>query len=463
MKRFTHSTLSAIFISLALGACDSANNLEQPTCGDGVLDFDELCDDGNNINGDGCNEVCEEEACGNGALDGGEECDDGNNENGDDCNFDCTLSTCGNGAVDVGEVCYEPEDLNFIEGPRQAAIGQLDVGSPDIVLLSRQGNGEDKINILSQDNGGNYVVKSIIDLGFTTIPVSPVIADATGDGRNDIIYANSTSDRDSISILPNIGLGNFGAEIELGLGSEGVADIPSIVLAGDLDTPDGDTDIIALGIGASNLISLFKNNGGGNFSAPIEFELPGKPGSALLTDANGNGLQDLVVLLRFSDRSEVRFFFDIDFEQPNGGFAASSQIVGFTGKSMVGLASLTPRESDDLTGFASIDVSSDELVFKLFDGPSVTDGGFLPDFDFEGNSPSDLVAVDVDQDQLEDIVLTDGVEMVVLKNQGNTGEFTTFKLRNESFSDRDIIDGELNNDSIPDFLLSGHILMLSNP
>ena len=31
---------------------------EYPLCGNGVLDPDELCDDGNTENGDGCNSMC---------------------------------------------------------------------------------------------------------------------------------------------------------------------------------------------------------------------------------------------------------------------------------------------------------------------------------------------------------------------------------------------------------------------
>ena len=36
---------------------------------------DEICDDGNNVNGDGCSTTCRLESCGNGQLDTGEECD----------------------------------------------------------------------------------------------------------------------------------------------------------------------------------------------------------------------------------------------------------------------------------------------------------------------------------------------------------------------------------------------------
>ncbi|HJL16005.1 MAG TPA: DUF4215 domain-containing protein [Sandaracinaceae bacterium LLY-WYZ-13_1] len=79
------------------------------TCGDGSLDPDEVCDDGNTVSGDGCRADClSDETCGNGALDAavGEVCDDGNTSSGDGCSADCrSAEVCGNGVLDAGELC----------------------------------------------------------------------------------------------------------------------------------------------------------------------------------------------------------------------------------------------------------------------------------------------------------------------------------------------------------------------
>lgn len=60
-------------------------------CGDGVVDFGELCDDGNVASGDGCSEYCRSELCGNNVVDTafGEMCDDGNTVSGDGCSGIC--------------------------------------------------------------------------------------------------------------------------------------------------------------------------------------------------------------------------------------------------------------------------------------------------------------------------------------------------------------------------------------
>jgi cysteine-rich repeat protein len=94
---------------------------DKNTCGDAHLDPEkgEICDDGNNIDGDGCSADCSSnETCGNGKVDtaAGEICDDGNTKDGDGCSGDCkSFERCGDGHLDPskGEVC---DDGNNTDG-----------------------------------------------------------------------------------------------------------------------------------------------------------------------------------------------------------------------------------------------------------------------------------------------------------------------------------------------------------
>ncbi len=84
-------------------------------CGDGnVQEGVEACDDGNDDDTDDCTSACEPAACGDGFTQGGEECDDGD-DNGDSraCKSDCTAATCGDGDVWAGEEqCDDANDDN---------------------------------------------------------------------------------------------------------------------------------------------------------------------------------------------------------------------------------------------------------------------------------------------------------------------------------------------------------------
>jgi fibro-slime domain-containing protein len=107
-----------------------------PGCGNGTLDGDEECDDGNTSSGDGCSLACRLETgfvcptpgsacistvvCGDGKVGGKEACDDHNNSDGDGCSADCTkvepgwtcpapgvrcLPKCGDGVLTGWEEC----------------------------------------------------------------------------------------------------------------------------------------------------------------------------------------------------------------------------------------------------------------------------------------------------------------------------------------------------------------------
>ena len=87
---------------------------QDDSCGNGVLDPGEQCEDGNLVNGDGCDSNCTPTGCGNGVVTAGEQCDDGNLTAGDGCSATCTTEgVCGDGVVGPGEQC---DDGNLADG-----------------------------------------------------------------------------------------------------------------------------------------------------------------------------------------------------------------------------------------------------------------------------------------------------------------------------------------------------------
>jgi cysteine-rich repeat protein len=79
------------------------------TCGDGILDCGEGCDDSNTTGGDCCSATCQNEfVCGDSVICGTETCDDGNTTNGDGCNNLCHIEVpfCGDNMVNqTSEEC----------------------------------------------------------------------------------------------------------------------------------------------------------------------------------------------------------------------------------------------------------------------------------------------------------------------------------------------------------------------
>ena len=125
--RFADSSGACVLDSAApdtfMDCLDCVDGMCSPsTCGDGRVAENEVCDDGNLIDGDGCDSNCTVTACGNGILTDGEVCDDGNliRESCAEvdcrvCDADCTYFTHGRDGdqdevVDENDNC--PNDYN---------------------------------------------------------------------------------------------------------------------------------------------------------------------------------------------------------------------------------------------------------------------------------------------------------------------------------------------------------------
>jgi cysteine-rich repeat protein len=81
-----------------------------PYCGDGEVDPEEGCDDGNAIDTDACTNACQVATCGDGITRTGvEQCDDGNQTSGDCCSPSCTFESSATVCRPAAGVCDQAE------------------------------------------------------------------------------------------------------------------------------------------------------------------------------------------------------------------------------------------------------------------------------------------------------------------------------------------------------------------
>jgi cysteine-rich repeat protein len=147
MTRLASSVLGIFFIA-GVAACGGSNNATH-SCGDGIVNGTEECDDGNTISGDGCSSVCTTEVgkCGDGIIDvATESCDDGNRTPGDGCSANCqveTSATCGNGVVDSGEGCddHNTAASDGCSASCQVEAGYTCTGSPSVCTMGQSAAG----------------------------------------------------------------------------------------------------------------------------------------------------------------------------------------------------------------------------------------------------------------------------------------------------------------------------------
>jgi cysteine-rich repeat protein len=90
----TMSNCDAVSLTIS-GVQVALTRIRSTYCGDGATQPpEESCDDGNFVNGDGCNVACAAGICGNGIVEGDEQCDDGNAVSGDGCSALCAFEGC---------------------------------------------------------------------------------------------------------------------------------------------------------------------------------------------------------------------------------------------------------------------------------------------------------------------------------------------------------------------------------
>jgi cysteine-rich repeat protein len=107
--------------------------LGSPSCGNGMTDPGEQCDDGDLDDCDGCDGNCTVTACGNGVLCAPEQCDDGNLMGADGCEADCTLSAyrlLSGKSLLVKDAAGDPTLRRIVFLSRDAAIAAPAPGTP---------------------------------------------------------------------------------------------------------------------------------------------------------------------------------------------------------------------------------------------------------------------------------------------------------------------------------------------
>ncbi len=225
--------------------------------------------------------------CGNGIIEGIELCDDANVKNGDGCN-----ATCGPDLA-KGALTLVAADVN------------LD-GSTDLVAVDR------RASLYVMLGNGNAAFSSIRLLGKVRKGTTAAVADFTNDDIVDIAYVPKGGRDGSLIVLANDGTGGLTAN-HLALGTF----FGGPLLAGDFDR-NGANDLVTVKRGSRGGLVALYNDGLGSFRLTPPRSVPGKGAALAAADLNEDGWLD--VLATFGTRSRALYLFagtsSGEFENP---------------------------------------------------------------------------------------------------------------------------------------------------
>jgi len=268
-----------------------------------------------------------------------------------------TLTVSGTGFTSSAVVNWNgsPRTTTFLSATKlSASILAADIASAStaIITVTNPGIGGGTSNTLTFQVANSTVglafQDSVIASGFAnTGLLPPVIGDFNGDGKQDIVVADSTSD--TVNILFGNGDGTFQAPVSLQVVPTG--DHLLDLAAGDVNG-DGKLDLIASYFDSSVTPviigkSVVIQNGDGTFQSPkLSPNFPnGTP--AVVADVNGDGKPDIVaacgrgICVGLGDDSGT-FSPSVVFTSPvntNGGPSVASLAVGdFNGDGKLDIA-----------------------------------------------------------------------------------------------------------------------------
>ena len=162
-------------------------------------------------------------------------------------------------------------------------------GWPDLITANNSGK---SLSVLTNNGTGGFVLASTLSLGSPSAPQSVAAADFDGDGRLDLVCANSLSA--SFTVWSNSGGGIFVSNTSFNTGTAGM-NVPTWVTTVDVNG-DGKPDILGVCNNSGTYLNVWTNNGTGGFaSAPVPYISSGIS-CVTAADVNGDGKPDLILL-----------------------------------------------------------------------------------------------------------------------------------------------------------------------
>ena len=146
-------------------------------------------------------------------------------------------------------------------------------------------NGSRALTVVTNDGSGGFAIASTIAMGLSTYPISVTAADVNGDGKVDLITANSGDN--TLSVFTNNGSGGFVLAFSPGVGNN-----PWSVKAADVNG-DGKLELISANQG-DNTLTILTNSGSSGFATAGTYAVGSGPHCVTAVDVNGDGKLDLI-------------------------------------------------------------------------------------------------------------------------------------------------------------------------
>ena len=290
-------------------------------------------------------------------------------------------------------------------------------GKTDMVVANSGSNG-----ISVRLGNGDGTLGDRTDIVTGNGPTSVAVADVNGDGKPDVVVTNRYDM--TLSVLLGHGDGTFGPGVLFDTGWDA-----SCVAIADVNR-DGFPDLAVVNYG-NWTVSVMLGRGDGTFGARSDFDTGINPQFVAIGDLDGDGVPDLAVANRgyfMSTGGCVSFLWGIG----DGTFADREDLTAGTGCYSVAIADYNHDGRPDLAVANAFDNTVSVL---LGDGH----GAFAAKTDYPtATAPVSVAAADLDHDGHLDLVtanyLACSTSILMGQGDGTFGAMTEYPADKQSFS-----------------------------
>jgi ribosomal protein L27 len=352
------------------------------------------------------------------------------------------------------------QDFTTGTSPYSVAIGDLDGdGKPDLAVVNTSTNTVSVfLNTSTNGSVSSGSFATTVNLTTGTSPLSVAIGDLDGDGKPDLAVANSSGSPGSISLFHNTstsGSISFANKVDFSTGFG-----PQSVAIGDIDG-DGKLDLV-IANSNSNAVSVFRNTStsgsivSGSFANKVDFTTGSNPNSVVIGDLDGDGKLDLAVTNNNSASVSV-FRNTSTIGSINAGSLATRQDFN-----AIAGAYPTSVAMGDIDGDGKLDLAVTNSSYVSVFRNTATSGSinFATKVDFvTGTNAWSVAFGDVDGDGKTDLAVAnrDPNTITLLRNTASSGtisagSFATKVDFTTATSPRSVAIGDLDGDGKPEMV-----------
>lgn len=351
-----------------------------------------------------------------------------------------------------------------LNNPQSIVSGDVDGDGKRDVIVGNYSNSS--ISIFRNKYGSTSVpiVDTFFDpkVTFTTGngPQGIAIADFDGDGKNDIVVLNYSSN--TVSVLRNIGLAgslSLAAKVDFATGVS-----PLNVVVTDVDG-DGKKDIVTVNQ-TGNSVSVLRNTSvsgfitTSSFAVKVDFAVGNAPYDIATGDMNNDGKEDIIVTNSNSNTVSILQNNSVSGTINSSSFTSKADFATGTYPYNIAVADIDRDNRKDIVT-TNLFVNTFSVLKNIHISGAISTGSLQAKVDFNTNNyPTSLLVDDIDGDNKNDIAITSDAGIIkVHRNAGllnsiNANSFLdslTYSIPTGAY---ELTAGDLDNDGIKELLIT---------